>query len=46
MNAIYDGYDFGGLNTHLYPFDKLHDAFDTAIHKKAEALKVMLDFKI
>ena len=46
MNAIYDGYDFGGLNSHHYPFDKLHEAFDMAIHNKSEVLKVMLDFEI
>jgi threonine dehydrogenase-like Zn-dependent dehydrogenase len=46
MNAIYDRYEFGGLNTHHFPFDKLHEAFDLAIHNKAEALKVMLDFEI
>ena len=46
MNAIYDHYEFGGLNSHHYPFDKLHEAFDMAIHNKAEVLKVMLDFEI
>jgi L-iditol 2-dehydrogenase len=34
------------LNTHHFPFEKLHEAFDLAIHNKAEALKVMLDFEI
>ena len=46
MNAIYDKYDFGGLNSHCYPFEKLLEAFEVAIHNKAEVLKVMLDFDI
>ncbi len=46
MNAIYDKYDFGGLNSHRYPFEKLLEAFEVATHNKAEALKVMLDFDI
>ncbi len=45
MSRIKDTYDFEGLNTHHFPFDKLHEAFDVAIHHKDEALKVMLTFE-
>ncbi len=45
MNRIKDRYDFEGLNTHYFPFDKLYEAFDVAIHNKEEALKVMLTFE-
>jgi L-iditol 2-dehydrogenase len=44
MSAIKDRYDFAGLNTHLFSFSDLHKAFDVAINKKDEALKVMLTF--
>ncbi len=44
MSRIKENYDFEGLNTHYYPFNKLHEAFDVAIHNKVEALKVMLTF--
>jgi len=44
MNRIKDTYDFEALNTHYFPFDKIYDGFDVAIHNKAEALKVMLTF--
>ncbi len=44
MHAIRGRFDFSGLNSHHYPFSKLFEAFDFAIHNKAEALKVMLTF--
>ena len=44
MDRIYDKFDFAGLNSHHYHFRDLHEAMDTAIHKKDEALKVMLNF--
>ncbi len=44
MDRIYNKYDFAGLNSHRYKFDQLHEAMNTAIHEKANALKVMLDF--
>jgi L-iditol 2-dehydrogenase len=44
MDRIYDKYDFAALNSHHYKFDQLHEAMNTAIHEKANALKVMLDF--
>lgn len=45
MSAIRDKYDFAALNTHYYPFEKIHEAFETAIHEKSNAFKVMLKFK-
>ena len=45
MNRIKDKYDFEALNSHYFPFDKIYDGFDVAIHNKAEALKVMLTFR-
>ena len=44
MDRIYDKFDFSGLNSHHFPFDELHEAMRTAIHKKDSALKVMLKF--
>lgn len=44
MSAIRDRFDFGALNTHHFPFTKLHEAFDMARQNKVEALKVMLTF--
>jgi threonine dehydrogenase-like Zn-dependent dehydrogenase len=44
MNRIRDRFDFAALNTHRFAFDKIHEAFDIAVHKKAEAIKVMLSF--
>jgi len=46
MDAIYERFNFGELNSHRFPFAKLHEALEVAIHKKSEALKVMLDFEI
>ncbi len=46
MNAIKDKYDFDALNTHFFPFSDLQKAMDTAIHEKANAFKVMLQFDI
>ena len=39
-----DMYDFEGLNSHHFKFDKLLDAFDVACHDKANAMKVMITF--
>jgi L-iditol 2-dehydrogenase len=44
MSRIKDKYDFAALNTHYFPFEKIHDAFEVARHEKATALKVMLKF--
>ncbi len=44
MDRIYDKYDFGALNSHHYSFEKLDEAMDVAIHNKADAMKVMLNF--
>ena len=44
MSAIKDKYDFAALNTHHYPFEKIHEAFDMAVHHKDIARKVMLTF--
>jgi L-iditol 2-dehydrogenase len=44
MDRIRDQYDFAALNTHHFNFNDLHKAMDVAIHEKATALKVMLDF--
>jgi threonine dehydrogenase-like Zn-dependent dehydrogenase len=44
MDRIRDAYDFAALNTHHFPFDKIHEAFEVAIHDKENAFKVMLTF--
>jgi L-iditol 2-dehydrogenase len=44
LSRIKDDYDFEALNTHYFPFDKIHDAFDVACHDKANARKVMITF--
>ncbi len=44
MDRIYDRFDLGALNTHHYPFSKLHEAMEAAAHHKADAMKVMLNF--
>jgi L-iditol 2-dehydrogenase len=44
MSRIKDKYDFAKLNTHHFPFEKLHEAMDFAIHNQQEAMKVMLTF--
>lgn len=44
LSKIKDDYDFAALNTHFFTFDKIHDAFDVAIHDKANARKVMITF--
>ena len=43
MDRIRDKVDLTGLISHRYPFERIHDAFQVAVEKKAEALKVMLD---
>jgi len=43
MDRIKDKVDITGLTTHRFAFDKIHDAFDVAVHQKADALKVMLE---
>lgn len=45
MSRIKDKYDFAALNTHFYPFENIHEAFECAMHNKANALKVMLTYK-
>ena len=44
MDRIRDTYDLSALNTHHVPFDRIHEAFDIAIHDKENAFKVMLAF--
>lgn len=44
MDRIRDTYDFAALNTHHFSFDKVHEAFEVAIHDKEDAFKVMLTF--
>jgi threonine dehydrogenase-like Zn-dependent dehydrogenase len=44
MDRIRDAYDFAALNTHHFPFEKIHEAFEVAIHDKENAFKVMLTF--
>ncbi|MCP4396415.1 MAG: alcohol dehydrogenase catalytic domain-containing protein [bacterium] len=44
MDRIREQYDFAALNTHHIPFEKIHEAFDVAIHDKKNAFKVMLTF--
>ncbi len=44
MDRIRDRFDFGALNTHHFPFERILEAFDAAVHKKEEALKIMLTF--
>ncbi len=44
MDRIRDRFDFGALNTHHFPFERIHEAFDAAVHAKEEALKIMLTF--
>jgi threonine dehydrogenase-like Zn-dependent dehydrogenase len=46
MSRIRETYDFKSLNTHYFDFSKIHEAFETAIHNKETALKVMLKFGI
>ena len=44
MDRIRDAYDFAALNTHHFSFEKIHEAFEVAIHDKENAFKVMLTF--
>lgn len=44
MSKIKDKYDFAALNTHHFPFAKIHEAFHVACHNKENARKVMLTF--
>ncbi len=44
LSRLKDHYDFAALNTHHFTFDKIHDAFDVAVHDKANARKVMITF--
>lgn len=43
MDRIHDRFDFAALNTHHFPFSRLHEAMEKAVHEKSSALKVMLD---
>jgi threonine dehydrogenase-like Zn-dependent dehydrogenase len=45
MDRIRDRFDVTKLITHRFPFDRIHEAFDTASKEKARALKVMLNFE-
>jgi L-iditol 2-dehydrogenase len=44
MDRIRNRIDLKGLITHQYPFAKVNEAFDMAVHHKADAIKVMLTF--
>jgi threonine dehydrogenase-like Zn-dependent dehydrogenase len=44
MDRVRKSVDLNKLISHTFPFEKLHDAMETAVTKKAEALKVMLTF--
>jgi len=44
MDRVRKTVDVTQLISHKFPFEKLHEAMETAVTKKAEALKVMLTF--
>lgn len=44
MNRIHKKYDLKALNTHYFKFDQIQEAFNVAVHDKANAFKVMLTF--
>ena len=44
MSTIRDSYNFEGLNTHHFPFDKLHEAIEFVSHNPDKVLKCMLTF--
>lgn len=44
LSRIADRYDFEKLNTSVYPFEKLNEAFDVACRDKNNQLKVMIKF--
>jgi L-iditol 2-dehydrogenase len=44
MDRVRKNVDLTKLISHTYSFDKVHEAVETAVTKKAEALKVMLTF--
>ena len=44
MSRMDEKYDFEALCTHFFPFDKLQEAMEVAVHEKAHAIKVMLTF--
>lgn len=46
MDRIKDKVDITGLTTHRFTFDQIHEAFDVAVHQKADALKVMLEIDV
>jgi len=46
MNRIRYKFDFEALNSHYFPFDKIYDGFNIAIHQKADVIKVMLTFDV
>lgn len=43
MDRIRGRFDFAALNTHRFPLEKIHDAFEVATHEKERAFKVMLN---
>ncbi|MGD8401140.1 MAG: alcohol dehydrogenase catalytic domain-containing protein [Bacillota bacterium] len=45
MSRVKETYDLAALNTHYYPFENIREAFQEAVHEKANAFKVMLKFK-
>lgn len=44
MDRIRKNVDLTRLISHTFPFEKIHDAIETAVTKKVEAHKVMLTF--
>jgi len=44
MDRVRKNVSLTGLISHMFPFEKLHEAVATAVTKKADALKVMLTF--
>ena len=42
MDRIRGTYDLSALNTHRFPLEEIHKAFEVATHDKEHAFKVML----
>jgi threonine dehydrogenase-like Zn-dependent dehydrogenase len=42
MDRIRERYDFSALNTHRFPLERIHEAFEVATREKENAFKVML----
>ena len=45
MDRIRDRFNITGLITHRFPFEKINEAFATAVKEKGKAIKVMLTLK-